>query len=138
MRRTSWFALPVVAGATLAGCASDYGRYGHADWYGPGRTYEGYEYRGGDYGYGPPPSGVFFRGEGADVLDPWLAFTPEGRDIVSRGFRGNDGWISLDAAHRANIWFRRYADTNDDMALTDPEIRVALVQAARATDDRRY
>ena len=39
--------------------------------------------------------------------------------------------ISEATADRANIWFRRYADTNRDLVLTDPEIRIALVTASR-------
>jgi hypothetical protein len=38
--------------------------------------------------------------------------------------------ISAETADRINIWFRRYADTNHDMTITDPEIRTALVAAA--------
>ena len=37
--------------------------------------------------------------------------------------------ISEETADRANIWFRRYADSNHDMTITDPEIRTALVAA---------
>lgn len=138
MKRTSWFGLLIAAGTALGGCAGQYDLHGQRDWYGPGRSYDGHDYRGLDYAYGSLPGTAFFRGEGAVALDPWLAFTPEGRDIVARGFRADDGWISLDAAHRANIWFRRYADTDNDLALTDPEIRVALVQAALHAGDTRY
>ena len=57
----------------------------------------------------------------------------EGVTIVSLGFRdAAEGEVSEDVAHRANIWFRRYADSNRDMRITDEEIRVALVQAATA------
>ena len=41
-----------------------------------------------------------------------------------------EGFVSEDTAHRANIWFRRYADQDRDMRITDPEIRTALVVAA--------
>jgi hypothetical protein len=44
------------------------------------------------------------RGPGVEILDRWLAETPEGRTIVTLGFR--------------------------DMRITDEEIRVALVAAA--------
>lgn len=80
----------------------------------------------GDYRY---EGRQFARSDGGSVLDPWLAQTPEGRDIVSTGFAA--GPLSADVAHRANIWFRRYADTDRDLRLTDEEIRIALVQVAR-------
>ena len=83
----------------------------------------------GDYGYEGRAFGS--RGEG-EMLDPWLAATPEGQHIVRMGFAdGHDGRVSEESAHRANIWFRRYADTNRDLRLTDEEIRIALVQAAQ-------
>jgi hypothetical protein len=71
-------------------------------------------------------------GPGARLLDPWLALTSEGRDILALGFNaGGDGYISEEMADRANVWFRRYADHNGDMRLTDEEIRVALVHASK-------
>jgi len=64
-------------------------------------------------------------------LDDWLKETPEGRAIVTLGFSdAAGGVISAETADRANIWFRRYADSNHDMTITDPEIRTALVAAA--------
>ncbi len=72
------------------------------------------------------------NGPGMEILDRWLAETREGRTIVRLGFRdAAEGQVSEDVAHRANIWFRRYADSNCDMRITDEEIRVALVAAAR-------
>lgn len=69
-------------------------------------------------------------GPGVEILDRWLAETREGRAIVTVGFRdAAEGVVSEDIAHRANIWFRRYADTDRDMRITDEEIRVALVAA---------
>jgi hypothetical protein len=71
-------------------------------------------------------------GPGLAQLDDWLKDTPEGRAIVTLGFSdAAGGVISADTADRANIWFRRYADTNHDMTITDPEIRTALVAASR-------
>ena len=71
------------------------------------------------------------RGPGLEILDPWLRETREGRAIVTLGFSdAAEGFVSEDTAHRANIWFRRYADENCDMRITDPEIRTALVAAA--------
>jgi hypothetical protein len=103
----------LVLGAALAasGCAYDGYGDGVAD----------YRYDGADYG-SLAESG----------LDPWLEETEEGRAILMDGFTGESGGIvDEEVADRANIWFRRYADTDADMRLTDEEIRVALVQAAR-------
>jgi hypothetical protein len=70
-------------------------------------------------------------GPGLAQLDDWLKDTPEGRTIVTLGFSdAANGVISAETADRANIWFRRYADSNHDMTITDPEIRTALVAAA--------
>lgn len=140
VNRWSARALIFAAAAGLGGCASDYGHFGYAgDWYGPGPDYVGADYRAADAPYGPAPAApAFFGGEGAGLLDPWLAFTPEGREVVVTGFGGGDGRISARTADRANIWFRRYADTNRDMALTDAEIRVALVEAAVAAGGPSY
>lgn len=94
-------------------------------------------------GYGPPayqgsqwnqPRQPFpgeLIGPGVALLDPWLAQTPEGRAIVTVGFSAAArGYISEEVAHRANIWFRRYADQDRDLRITDGEIRNALVAAA--------
>jgi hypothetical protein len=90
--------------------------------------YGDYSYQGDEYerlgGHGD------FRGPGAEVLDPWLAETREGWFIVTRGFRdGAEGYVSDEVAVRANTWFRRFADANRDMRLTDEEIRRALAWA---------
>lgn len=70
------------------------------------------------------------EGPGVEILDRWLAETREGRAIVTVGFAdAATGEVSEDVAHRANIWFRRYADSDRDMRITDEEIRVALVTA---------
>ena len=98
------------AAAALSACAYYGARYG------------GYDYAGRDYA-APRDDGL---------LDPWLAETDEGRTIVATGFgAAAEGRLDQDTAERANIWFRRYADTDRDLRLTDEEIRVALVQAAR-------
>jgi hypothetical protein len=71
-------------------------------------------------------------GPGLAQLDDWLKDTQEGRAIVTLGFAdAANGVISEATADRINIWFRRYADTNRDMTITDPEIRTALVAASR-------
>ena len=70
-------------------------------------------------------------GPGVAVLDPWLRETREGQAVVTLGFNeAIEGVISEPVAQRANAWFRRYADQNCDMRLTDAEIRTALVAAA--------
>ena len=70
-------------------------------------------------------------GPGVPMLDEWLKDTPEGRAIVTMGFRdAANGEVSEDVAQRANLWFRHYADQNRDMTLTDDEIRTSLVSAA--------
>jgi hypothetical protein len=73
------------------------------------------------------------HGPGASILDPWLALTAEGRAILAAGFdMPRDGFVPDDVAARANVWFRRYADHNRDMRLTDEEIRTALAHSASA------
>lgn len=121
--------VPLAAAAiAVAGCAHD--PYG----YGP---YGGYDYEGTQWS--APPSVGDLAGPGVEILDPWLAGTSEGRAIVAAGFRGaRIGFVDEDTAHRANVWFRRYADTDGDLCLTDPEIRVALAQAAPERLTARY
>ena len=105
----------ILGGAALmaSGCAYNDYAYGGSEWAGERRPYEGE-----------------LRGDGVEILDRWLADTREGRTIVTIGFRdAAEGEVSEDVAHRANIWFRRYADSNRDMRITDEEIRVALVTA---------
>jgi hypothetical protein len=107
--------------------------------------YDDYAYRYGDYryegaAYDPgrwDEARMRVQGPGAPILDPWLALTSEGRDIVAQGFNvGPEGFVSAEMADRANIWFRRYADSNRDMRLTDEEIRVALAHSAVSTRRR--
>ncbi len=86
-------------------------------------------YAGAAWG-GERPEIEELEGPGVAILDPWLAETREGRAIVTVGFQDAAyGEVSEDVAHRANIWFRRYADSDRDMRITDEEIRVALVAA---------
>ena len=119
------------AALTMAACANYYDEYGARGGYG------GYDYVGGDYQRIGNDCG-FFRGKGGEALDPWLACTREGQDFVRGRFdTDEDRRIGRRGADRANIWFRRHADTNRDMRLTDPEIRAALVNAARHIGRRR-
>lgn len=119
MRRAILF-FAIISGALSAGaCAYDtYAArppgYDGAEW---GETRMPYE--------GP------LTGPGLETLDPWLRETEEGRAIVTMGFMdAAEGFVSEEVAHRVNIWFRRYADHDRDMRITDPEIRTALVYAA--------
>jgi hypothetical protein len=90
-----------------------------------------YGYDGAEYGGQRLPYDGELTGPGVALLDPWLLETEEGRAVVTLGFsEAANGVISEDVANRANIWFRRYADENCDMRITDPEIRTALVTAA--------
>lgn len=91
----------------------------------------GYAYGGGEWDERRGADVGDLDGPGLAILDPWLKETREGRAIVTLGFReAGRGFVSEDVAHRANIWFRRYADQDGDMRITDPEIRIALVAAA--------
>lgn len=96
---------------------------------GPG--WSGHSY--GEYVY----EGPRFAGTTRDLLDPWLGLTAEGRRVVGLGFdpRG-DGRISEQNARRANAWFRRFADHDRDLRLTDVEIRAALDHALRTVAQR--
>lgn len=107
---------------TIGACAYDDYHYG--------RGYGGYAYDGAEWRERRPYAGEL-TGPGVDVLDPWLIDTREGRAIVTLGWNdAGNGYVSEEVAHRANIWFRRYADHDRDMRITDPEIRTALVSAA--------
>jgi hypothetical protein len=125
MRMQAILAAAAIGTLGLAGCAT-WNEQGYGPAFGDYR-YEGSQWGGTRERYVGP-----LQGPGLAVLDPWLRETREGRDIVTLGFsEASEGLVSIDLAHRANIWFRRYADTDRDMCLTDPEIRIALVQAAR-------
>jgi hypothetical protein len=139
--------LALFAAATgAAACTSGYdnpGYYGgHPYGYGYGSgyvgqpyPYAGYHYTGYDYGPQYDRQGnqcQAFQGSGGDRLDPWLACTQEGQDFLrGRYDSDSDHRINDGTADEANIWFRRHADTDRDMQLTDAEIRAALVNAAR-------
>lgn len=113
-----------LATCALSGCMSGDYRNG-----GPERAYA---YDGREWAGEPrrPYEGEL-HGPGVEILDDWLKETREGQAIVTLGFRdAGEGLVSEDVAHRANVWFRRYADQDRDMTITDPEIRTALVAAA--------
>ena len=131
------------AAGGLSACSWGYNGYG----YGPGYSYPyGYPsgspyaastppvYQGAQWSAPSAPRQPYageLSGPGAETLDEWLRDTREGRAIVTLGFHdAAEGVISEDVAHRANIWFRNYADNNRDMTITDDEIRAALVAAA--------
>jgi hypothetical protein len=125
--------LTLLALAAISACAWGYDE----DHYATGWTIAAPmpAYRGQAWAARPPmrmPYQGPLTGPGVAQLDEWLKDTPEGRAIVTLGFRdAARGVISEATADRANIWFRLYADTNRDMVLTDPEIRIALVTASR-------
>jgi hypothetical protein len=136
MRRRTFLTILTLAG--LSACAWGYDE--HYNVPGPGAapppSYGGQEWE------APRAVRTPFEGEltgpGLAQLDDWLKDTPEGRAIVTLGFSdAAGGVISAETADRANIWFRRYADTNHDMTITDPEIRTALVAGARRYRARR-
>lgn len=131
MRRLAYLVLlPLLAGSA---CAS----HDRADraYHQPSHRFGAYSYRGERWRAqswrprGPYPGAL--RGAGIGILDEWLRETREGRAVVTVGWRdAHGGEVSEEIAHRANIWFRRYADRDRDMILTDGEIRRALVMAA--------
>ena len=145
MRRRTILSLSTLIGLTA--CAWGYDQYhtappgyygGQIPYYGaPGMVYAGPgPAYGGQQWAQPHPTRTPFEGAltgpGLAQLDEWLKETPEGRAIVTLGFTDAvGGVITAETADRANIWFRRYADTNHDMTLTDPEIRTALVAGSR-------
>jgi hypothetical protein len=101
--------------AAVAACTHDPYRYGPSGGYGPAD----YDYAGDDWG-----------GRDWDDLsrlDPWFEDTREGQAILSRSI---DGGLHPDAVRDLNIRFRRFADTDGDLRLTDEEIRLALVRCA--------
>ena len=105
--------------ALVAGCATyDDRGYGGSDGY-P-------SYQGGQYG-----------GTGARDLDPWLGGSRAGQALVLARFDRNDnGEIGSDRAREANAWFRRYADRDHDLRLTDREIDAGLQRVARELRQR--
>jgi len=129
MRRSAIVVVLAVAlGVTSCAYYDDYAYARHGGGYG-GYRYDGVVYDRDRW----DEAAMRLQGPGSAMLDPWLALTSEGRDILARGFRaGADGFVSAEMADRANIWFRRYADSNRDMRLTDAEIRVALAHTAMA------
>jgi len=136
MRRRTLLTFLGLAG--LSACAWGYDDYYDAPGWqtAPRPAYHGREWA------GPRPMRAPFEGAltgpGLAQLDDWLKDTSEGRAIVTLGFSdAANGVISEETADRANIWFRRYADTNRDMTITDPEIRTALVAASRLHRARR-
>lgn len=116
--------------AGLSACSWGYGEHHGSGWtvYAPSGPPA---YRGREWAEPRRPFEGALTGPGLAILDDWLKETPEGRAVVTLGFRdAARGAVSEDVAHRANLWFRLYADQDRDMILTDPEIRTALVAAA--------
>jgi hypothetical protein len=123
--RTATLILALAAATSVAACTTydDYG--GHS------RAYGDYAYDGRDYQRLGNDCG-FFEGEGGSALDPWLACTDEGQQLVrDRYDEDRDRRVTLATADEANVWFRRHADTDRDMRLTDGEVKADLVNHAR-------
>jgi hypothetical protein len=121
--RTGFALCLFAAAAGVAACSTYYDDGRH--------NYGRYAYDGRDYDRLGNGCG-FFAGRGGELLDPWLACTREGQELVRYRFDGDrDRRVKARTADRANIWFRRHADTNRDLRLTDPEIRAALVNSSR-------
>ena len=124
--RAAMVAALFAAAAGVSACATYYddGRDDRA-------RYGRYAYEGRDYDR-PGNDCGFFQGGGGGRLDPWLACTREGQELVRVHFDDDhDRRVKARTAERANVWFRRHADTDRDLCLTDPEIRAALVNSAR-------
>lgn len=118
----------LAAAAGSAACTT-YDNYG-----GQRRAYGEYAYVGRDYQRLGNDCG-FFEGEGGGALDPWLACTDEGRELVRDRYDDDqDRRVTLATADEANVWFRRHADTDGDMRLTDGEVKAALVNHVRFMD----
>lgn len=90
-------------------------------------------YQGGRYGeYG-------IGGAGAKRLDPWLNGTQPGQRLILAFFDHNyNGRIGLDRAGEANRWFRRFADRDHDLRITDDEINRGLVALDRKLRRRGF
>src|SRR3712207_5528948 len=97
--------LGLAAAAALAGCTT----------YDDDRS-DRYRYEGSDWS---ERRGSPLTGPGADRLDPWLSETEEGWAILRNRWTRRGGWIDEEGAERANIWFRRFADVDGDLCLTD-------------------
>ena len=129
------FGLLLAAGLMTEGCAYDSYGHGYDSGYGHHGGYYNDDYRGGngyhgDHGYGDyrdSPFRVSQRGR----LDPWLAHTWEGHKFIRDHYRvGRDNVLSRRDADEANAFFRRWADVDRDLRLTDVEIRTALTHTA--------
>lgn len=84
----------------------------------------------GEYGVG---------GDGARHLDPWLNGTQPGQRLILAFFdRNYNGRIGVDRAGEANRWFRRFADRDHDLRVTDDEINRGLIALDRKLRQRGY
>jgi len=90
--------------------------------------------------YGGGRYGEFgIGGNGAKHLDPWLSGTQPGQRFILAFFdRNYDGRIGADRAGEANRWFRRFADRDHDLRVTDDEINRGLVALDRKLRQRGY
>lgn len=104
--------LLALAAASLSACAHYDDDYGYRD---NRYDYAGHNYRDADFE------------EDLSRLDPWLDETDEGRDIAMHYLAGRR---DAGAVRDLNIRFRRLADADRDLRLTDAEIRAALTRCA--------
>ena len=116
----------LVGGCTTPGWQGQDFDYRYAD--GSYPVYVGGSY--GEYGVG---------GDGAKRLDPWLNGTQPGQRLVLAFFdRNYNGRIGIDRAGEANRWFRRFADRDHDLRVSDAEINRGLVALDRKLRQRGY
>jgi len=129
--KTLWVVLIGALFSLVSACTTpDDARYGFQD-RAPDGTYA--VYAGGRYGeYG-------VGGDGARRLDPWLNGTQPGQRLILGFFDHNyNGRIGIDRAGEANRWFRRFADRDHDLRITDGEINRGLVALDRKLRQRGY
>jgi len=107
----------------------------------PGWRGQDFDYRYADDSYPVYPGGQYGEygvgGDGARHLDPWLSGTQPGQRLVLGFFDHNyNGRIGVDRAREANRWFRRFADRDHDLRITDDEINRALIALDRKLRQR--
>jgi hypothetical protein len=126
-----WFCLSGAFLSLVGGCATP-------GWQGQDFNYRYADgsypvYSGGDYGaYG-------VGGDGAKRLDPWLNGTQPGQRLVLAFFDHNEnGRIGIDRAGEANRWFRRFADRDHDLRVTDSEINRGLIVLDKKLKQRGF
>jgi hypothetical protein len=132
----------LLATALLVSACAEKGYHGNSAGSHARDGYYDQNYRGGNgyrgnHGYGER-HGNHYRGDGSRTLDPWLAETREGQQFLRDHYNvSRRGEISERDARGANEFFRRWADTDRNLRLTDPEVRTALVHVRNRYGYRR-